>query len=65
MNAEHRTEIKDPRQPPRVPEILAARCSCGWNGPLRTGRNARAMARTDEIQHLEREAGGANSPATP
>ena len=54
MNAEHRTEIKDPRQPPRVPEILAARCSCGWSGPMRTGRNARSMARADEVQHLER-----------
>ena len=54
MNAEHRTEIKDPRQPPRVPELLAAHCSCGWSGPMRTGRNARSMARADEVQHLER-----------
>ena len=60
MNADHRTEIKDPRQPPRVPEILAARCICGWSGPMRTGRNARAMARADEVQHLERAAGEDN-----
>ena len=56
MNVEHRIEFKDPRHPPRVPEVLTARCSCGWSGALRTGRNARTMARADEIRHLE-EAG--------
>lgn len=56
MNVEHRIEFEDLRHPPRVPEVLTARCSCGWSGPLRTGRNARTMARADEIRHLE-EAG--------
>jgi hypothetical protein len=38
-----------------VPEVLVARCSCGWAGPVRTGRNARALARADGQAHLERE----------
>jgi hypothetical protein len=37
-----------------IPEVLVARCSCGWAGAVRTGRNARALARADGQAHLER-----------
>jgi hypothetical protein len=57
MNAHspsHSIRIADPRPRPTVPEVLMARCSCGWTGPLRVGRNARALAENDGQEHRER-----------
>ena len=54
MRSKHEVEIKPPGERPRMPEVLAASCRCGWTGPPRTGRNARSLARADGAQHVER-----------
>jgi hypothetical protein len=58
VTSEHRIEIRDPREPPRQPPIVAATCTCGWKGPPRTGRNAQAMARADALRHEDDAARG-------
>jgi hypothetical protein len=54
MGAEHAIVIRDPRARIVEPRVLVATCSCGWSGPIRTGRNAQSMARTDGVHHIER-----------
>jgi hypothetical protein len=49
---QHTIEITVPRA--SMPDALTASCSCGWRGPLRTGRNARVLARGDERDHQNR-----------
>jgi hypothetical protein len=54
MSAEHTIVVSDPRARIVEPRVLVAMCSCGWRGPIRTGRNARSKARTDGAHHIER-----------
>jgi hypothetical protein len=54
MGAEHTIVVRDPRARSVEPRVLVATCSCGWSGPIRTGRNAQSMARTDGVHHIER-----------
>jgi hypothetical protein len=39
-----------------VPAMLRATCTCGWNGPPRSGRNAHALAKADGEEHTARSA---------